>query len=557
MSKFHVGQIATYIRNRYENEYGQPDLSAVNNLSRFLALYSIDLVLPEDPSASQRLIEITDGGQDRGIDAIAVDSVRKVLVLSQSKWRQNGEGGIGAQEMTRFLEGVRSLVGMKGGEGEPAHASAELRTAVADLLKTPSAKIKIITATTGNQPISVEAMKPVDSLLREVNDLVNVDPVMDYRHFGQAELLNSLTESASRAVDLDVELLHWGGGIADPLRIFYGRVPGAEIAKWYRNYDSGLFADNIRVVIPRSEINAGMAETIKRDPDKFGYYNNGIVILSNSVEYAPSGLINRDFLRLSLKGASIVNGAQTVSTLGSMLGTEWEQNLGQVFVLVRCVEVPSDNPDLARGITRYANTQNEVSMQDFSFLDEQQHRLAKELSLIGFEYIIRQGEQPSVEDPSKIIYLRDAAVALACANSDLNMSIIAKREVSRLFSQTGVEYRRLFSGHTDPLVLLRSVVILRQVDAALAEFSSEVSGPEFGVATHARYVLAHLVLQEIGVDSLKDPEWDLEATRQKRDRFVLDAASKMAVSFPPNSYAGNVFKNRARTHELLVEAGLL
>ena len=137
------------------------------------------------------------------------------------------------------------------------------------------------------------------------------------------------------------------------------------------------------------------------------------------------------------------------------------------------------------------------------------------------------------------------------------MSIIAKREVSRLFSQTGVEYRRLFSGHTDPLVLLRSVVILRQVDAALAEFSSEVSGPEFGVATHARYVLAHLVLQEIGLDSLKDPEWDLEATRQKRDQFVLNAASKMAVSFPPNSYAGNVFKNRARTHELLIETGLL
>ena len=98
MSKFHVGQIATYIRNRYEKEYGKPDLGGVNNLSRFLALYSIDLVLPEDPSASQRLIEITDGGQDRGIDAIAVDPVRKVLVLSQSKWRQNGEGGIGAQE---------------------------------------------------------------------------------------------------------------------------------------------------------------------------------------------------------------------------------------------------------------------------------------------------------------------------------------------------------------------------------------------------------------------------------------------------------------------------
>ena len=57
---------------------------------------------------------------------------------------------------------------------------------------------------------------------------------MEHKHFGQAELFNSLTESASRTVDLDVELLHWGGGIADPLRIFYGRVPGAEIANGIR-----------------------------------------------------------------------------------------------------------------------------------------------------------------------------------------------------------------------------------------------------------------------------------------------------------------------------------
>jgi hypothetical protein len=52
-----------------------------------------------------------------------------------------------------------------------------------------------------------------------------------------------------------------------------------------------------------------------------------------------------------------VNGAQTVSTLGSVLGTDFEANLSRAFVLVRCVEVSAENADLGNRITRFANTQ--------------------------------------------------------------------------------------------------------------------------------------------------------------------------------------------------------
>lgn len=555
MSKFHVDQISNFLTTKYAGLHERTDLDPVNNLSRYLGLYSLDLTLGDDPSAAQRMIEVTDGSRDRGIDAIAVDPVRSLLVLSQSKFRQDGTGGVEVAECLRFVEGVRSLLGARN-SGEPVHASAELRAAVRDLLITPSARIELVTVTTGNQPLSPEVLEPITALLDEMNDLEGVDPIMTHVHLGQAELFNSLTGSARAEVDLEVDLLNWGGGTADPLKILYGKVSGADIAKWYQDHRTDLFAENIRVVIPRSEINAGMAETVKNAPERFGYYNNGIVILANSIATSPGGLLNRDVLRVGLNGSSIVNGAQTVSTLGSLLGTEWEQNLSQVFVLTRCIEVPVEDPSLARGITRYANTQNEVSSQDFSFLDEQQHRLARELSLLGYEYVIRQAEQPSADDPSKIIFLRDAAVALACASTDLALAITAKREVSRLFSQTGSEYKRLFNGATDPLVLQRSVLVLRQVDWLLDQISVDASGVELGVAVHGRLVIAHLALKRIGLDSLKNPAWELETGLVELDEYVSELTTMIASVFPENSYPGNVFKNKSRTDELLASAGL-
>jgi hypothetical protein len=555
VSRFHVDQIATYVTNRYGAERRRPNLDEVNNLSRFLALYSLDLDLGDRPGAAQRQIEVTDGGRDRGIDAIAVDPVSNILVLTQSKWRQEGNGSLDVGETLRFVEGVRSLVGLRN-SGEPVHASAELRAAIRDLLVTPSAKIHLITVTTGSFPLAPEVMEPINSLLTEMNDLEGVDPIMTHKHLGQADLFNSLADRPRQSVAFDVDLLNWGGGTSDPLRIFYGKVSGADVASWFQQHADALFAENIRVVIPRSEINAGILDTVRTAPERFGYYNNGITILAESINTSPGGILNRDVIRLGLTGASVVNGAQTVSTLGSVLGTEWEQNLGQVFVMTRCIEVPSDDPTLARGITRYANTQNEVTSQDFAFLDSEQHRLARELSILGYEYVIRQAEQPTADDPTKIIFLRDAAVALACASADLGLAVTAKREVSRLFAQSGNEYRRIFNPSTDPLALLNSVLVVRRVDTLLDAIAGTASGVDLGVAVHGRLIVAHLALKKAGRDNLKDPHWDLADALKELNPYVRDAAAKLAQAFPDNSYPGNVFKNRSRCDQLVIDAGL-
>ncbi|MDG4801333.1 AIPR family protein [Micromonospora sp. WMMD980] len=317
MSKFHVSQIETRVRALYEHAHWSKKLDEVANLSRLLALHAVQLSFAS-ADENNRLIEITDGEQDRGIDSVGVDSGAKLVVFVQSKWRQDGTGSMGLGDVLKFLQGVRSLLGMKS-EAEPAHATESTRLAVSDLLKTPGAKIRLVTVTTASDLLSEEVLAPINELLSQLNDLEGIEPLASHSHIAQAALFSSISDQARPAVNLKLQMIDWGRAV-EPQKMYYGRVSAAELASWYTVHHAELFADNIRVVIPRSDINEGILQTIKEEPENFVFYNNGVTVLAESIEIGPGGALNRDVGYFELKRASIVNGAQTVSTLGSAMG---------------------------------------------------------------------------------------------------------------------------------------------------------------------------------------------------------------------------------------------
>jgi AIPR protein len=547
VSQFHVNQIETHIRSLFEATHWKSELDNVNNLSRLLGLYGVHQHLGAVASDPATLIEITDGTEDRGIDAIGVDPAAKTVVLVQSKWRQDGTSSLSLADVLKFLDGVKSLIGMKSDDA-PVHASEAVRTAVRDLLKTPGARIALVTATTGADPLADAVVAPITDLLNQLNDIEVAEPLAAHTHLDQAALFNSLAEKARPSVDLDLQMLDWGRA-SEPQRIFYGRVSAAEVAQWYASHGTGLFAENIRVVIPRSDINDGILRTIVESPDQFIYFNNGITILASSITQGAAGALNRDVGYFKLTSASVVNGAQTVSTLGSALGGPHQDQLGSAFVLVRCIEVPDENVELGRQITRFANTQNEVSSQDFAFLDQEQHRLARELQVLGYEYILRASELPKSKEKSKVIELRQAAVGLACASANLSHAVTAKREVSRLFTEPGI-YKALFNPSTDPLRLARAVQITEKIDTILDAVEATTDGVKAGVAVHGRRVIAHRVMRDLGDSFLSDPNVDLKPTLDGLKPTVAGWVDSIVANFPANAYPGNVFKNQARVSEL-------
>lgn len=550
MSKFHVSQIETNLRTKYESQWDDT-LRDEANLSRLLALDAVVRSMNEasDPT---RLIEVVDGEKDKGIDAIGIDTTEKVVILAQAKWRQDGSGSMDLAGVLKFLNGVRSILGMRA-DSTPGSASQEAREGVMKLMTTPGAKLHLVTATTAAMPLSDEVQAPISELLSQINDLQDADPIATHTHLGQSELFKAIAPIPRVDVDIDCTMLDWGRS-PDPQRMYYGRVNAAEVASWFTQHGSTLFADNIRVLIAKSEINDGIRSTIHEQPENFIYFNNGITIIARSIETSPTGGANRDAGVFRLRHASVVNGAQTVSTLGKIASTDNAGNLANAYVVVRCIEVPTEDEDLGRKITRYANTQNDVSSQDFAFLDEEQHRLKQELGALGYEYIIRSAETPKTDDLDRVIELRHAALALAAASPEVGHAVTAKREVSRLFTDT---YKALFNRSTDPLRLARSVEVIRAVEACVDEIERSSEGIRAGIAVHGWLAISHIILREAGETFLTSPDVDLQDVLTPLPGRVDEIVDALEAVFPANSYPGNVFKNRTRVVALLQDAGLI
>lgn len=548
MSIVHVRQIETRVRELYEDEDWHEELDETNNLSRLLGKYAVTVVMPTDGAGT--IIEITDGEDDRGIDAVGVDPTASRVVVVQSKWRQDGRGSIDQAATLKFVDGVRALLDLE--SEAPAECSEATHEAVRRVMAGYGARLELVLATTAQEDLTDPVRQPLDRLMAMLNDVPGQD-VAGLTVLKQGELFETLANEPRQAVTLEVQLLEWGR-VVDPRTSYYGRVNAQEVASWFVEHGHNLFAENLRVVLPNSEINEGIRHTAIESPEEFWYFNNGITILASDIERQMAGALAREAMTFRLNDASIINGAQTVSTLGRALADGHDDELQRAHVHVRCIEIPAGDEALARRVTRFANTQNVVTTQDFVFLDDEQHRLRKELNVLDYEYLLRSGEVPVTDDKSKVIPVREAAVALACAADDVAPAVIAKREVSRLFSRDGGPYDRLFNPRTDPLLLSRAVIVVRRVNGILEDIQRDHDGIKAGVAVHGRTVIAHLVLNRIGRGALENPDLDIESELEDLTDECMGYVDAMTSVFPDNSYPGNVFKNQGRVGDLLDSA---
>jgi hypothetical protein len=100
--------------------------------------------------------------------------------------------------------------------------------------------------------------------------------------------------------------------------------------------------------------------------------------------------------------------------------------------MVRLISLEKCPPEFASDVTRATNTQNRIEKRDFAALDSEQTRLKSEMFLsCNKEYVFRTGDTPP--KPDNGCTLDEAAIALACSQSDIGYCMTAKREVSKLY----------------------------------------------------------------------------------------------------------------------------
>ncbi|MDB6058799.1 MAG: hypothetical protein JWO95_2643 [Verrucomicrobiales bacterium] len=546
MSVLHVNQIARRVRETFQKVVPQDDLNRndaeldTKLQTRCLAAYAVQSLT--ECSIIDAGGAVTDGGDDNGLDAVYYSTAQNMLVLVQSKWIKDGKSEPDSAEVTKFCKGVQDLVNS---EFDRFNQKVQRQqSSIENALSIFNCRLQLVLIHTGKSDLAIHATRQIEDLLKELNDATEI---ASFENIGQERIYSMMAESAAGgAISLEFGLASWGK-VEAPHTAFYGMVTGTEVAAWWKQYGERLFAKNLRSVLGATDVNKQIDSTVQCRPDDFWYFNNGITITAKNVEKTLAGGGNRDLGTFRAVGAHIVNGAQTVSTLGRYAGSA--DNLAKAQIPLRVISLSGAPEDYGALITRTNNTQNRIEARDFVSQDQEQHRFRRELQMEGIEYHLSRSEGFK---PSELSFdLEEATVALACATGDATLAALAKREIGRFWLDIDkAPYKRLFNPSVSSLYIYHCVLLYRIVEQRIAEEVSANSrrrGKRYGVLVHGNRLIASIVFRrqqlspKLGQGGLK--VYDHGATLNVLVDETVDILAKTLSDRFSDSFPAVVFKN--------------
>ena len=155
--------------------------------------------------------------------------------------------------------------------------------------------------------------------------------------------------------------------------------------------DFGVLFDNVRGFVQRSRYNAGIAKTLREEPNKLFMYNNGLTIVSNDIKAHPVNGHRK--VRISLSGIQVLNGGQTLRTphdFNAVDKSNITEYISKGELLVRIFN--ASNNETANKIAEYTNSQNSISNVDLKSLSTLQIQLEQLLDEHGIIYSRKNGD---------------------------------------------------------------------------------------------------------------------------------------------------------------------
>ena len=514
------------------------------------ALAALALIMKSGLEVSQASVQVTDGYRDMGIDAIYLDEIQKKLFVVQSKWRADGAGSITQNEMSAFAQGVQRVL-----EEDLAGANAKIMAKSIDIdaaLTQMGYQIHAIFIHTGDQKANDYVLRPISQLMEKTND--EISTILLFDEFDFKDVYNFLAngqEQSSINID-DVILSNWGK-VDVPFVSYYGTISAATVGEWYKNFGNTLFEKNIRFYKGNTDVNEGMKKVLLREPERFYYYNNGIKLLCKSIKRKAKDSTTNATGLFALEGVSLVNGAQTTGTIGSLFFDNPEQ-ISKAIVMIQIIDLSSVDTETTTQITRLSNTQNRIENKDFAALDPEQERLRTELTFSHYSYLYKSGDK--ITNSEKQISFDEAIVALACLNADISFAVMAKSNVGALSEDiTKTPYKALMNRSTNSFVLLNSVLYMREVDRYLQDKKVHVNNNrERLVCIHANRFILHFILKDQGKNenfnmSVIDKDSIRNSVIPLVDELVIQT-TQFIDEFFPESYPANIFKNSTKCKQL-------
>ncbi|MFT6441736.1 MAG: hypothetical protein ACI8Q1_001175 [Parvicella sp.] len=140
-------------------------------------------------------------------------------------------------------------------------------------------------------------------------------------------------------------------------------LPASVIAGLYKDFSTRLLEKNVRSFLQFKGVNKGIRETIRKEPEKFVAYNNGLTITATSAQITGDS----DLLSIkSLTDFQIVNGGQTTATIYFTQKDGFDISKVKVMAKINVAKETSDEDleELISNISTFSNAQSRVSKVD-------------------------------------------------------------------------------------------------------------------------------------------------------------------------------------------------
>lgn len=375
------------IKNEIKQDYYRQNFP--NEGQRFVAWYLRNIYLKD---MNETKDSITDGSDDKQIDAIVIDDDSNVVYIIQGKFieadkidaeplREVLSSWVQLKDLVRLQETCNVKLKRKLSEVSIAFEddydiSFELIT-TSSLTESARHDLAVFQESLANEDEFNAKINLVDQeeLKRRYELALEKDnPLIKHSFILESDKYSKMNISGTQAIIAAIQL-------KDCLTI-----PGIK--------DGTLFQKNVRQSLGLNNIvNKAIKNTIYSDKHKdFFFFHNGITAICNKMYLNGSG-------KLELIGLSVVNGCQSLNTILSC--SERVKEIDDTYIMFRFYEIPQR--DRADRISISTNSQSAVKPRDFRSNDRRVLNLKKSFEQkypMGY-LMTKRGEVPPAEKDKK------------------------------------------------------------------------------------------------------------------------------------------------------------
>lgn len=369
-----------------------------NDGQRFVAWYLRNIHLRDMNECKD---DMTDGADDKQIDAIIIDDDKQTIFVIQGKFI--GNGSVDAEPLREVLS---SWVQLKDLTKLQEIGNIKLKRKLSEVANAfeDDYKVEFELITTGN--LTAGANKDLATFQEQLvefgeNDtfsssitVIDNDEIKRRYDFALEKdnpfINHEINLSGSQKMEVEIA----------GTKVVVATIPLKECIKMPGIKDGTLFQKNVRQSLGLSNrVNKGIKQTIYSEQHKdFFFYHNGITAICNKLELKENSL--------KLHGFSVVNGGQSLNTILSC--SERVKQINDTFVLFRFYEIPQRNR--ADNISINTNSQSAVKPRDLRSNDKRVLNIKRQFEQkhnAGY-FITKRGEFPPAEkDKNYVLDLVD------------------------------------------------------------------------------------------------------------------------------------------------------